>query len=392
MVTLFPAFDKNKSYVQAELNGSPGLPAPTLHPGLFGSILEFRRSDAKETVMRTRPWSNLILSGLLALGCFWGAVAATLPAADPQATIDALTKANAAVVGVQVTAADGARSAETLGKQRSGSGVVIGPDGLILTIGYLVIEAQSIQVVTQDNRTIPAQPVAYDLATGFGLIRPLLPLRGIAPVPLGSHSDLSPGDVMMAAIGGSEADVAMTQLMSKRPFSGYWEYHIDTALFTSPPIGNHSGAPLFNQRGELLGIGSLFVGDVMGQSPRVPGNMFVPVDLLKPILAEMQQTGTSRQSHRPWLGVTSSDQGGRVNVVRVTKDSPAYEAGLAPGDVVLAVDGVKVATLEEFYRKVWARAKPDDEVKLTILQGSDIKTLTMHGVDRMTTMMKPSGI
>ena len=158
----------------------------------------------------------------------------------------------------------------------------------------------------------------------------------------------------MAAIGGSDADVAMTQLVSKRPFSGYWEYHIDTALFTSPPIGNHSGAPLFNQRGELLGIGSLFMGDVMGQNHRMPGNMFVPVDLLKPILAELQRTGSTRQSHRPWLGLTSSEQDGRVQVVRVSKDSPAQSAGIASGDVVLAVDGATVATLEEFYRKLAA--------------------------------------
>lgn len=342
--------------------------------------------------MRSRFGIKTFVVSLVLSSVAIGAAPATPAPRNAQATIEALTRANAAVVGVQVVAAEGARSAETLGKQRSGSGVVIGPDGLILTIGYLMLEAQSIQVVTQDNRTIPARPVAYDLATGFGLIRPILPLRGIAPVPLGSHRDLSTGDVMMAAIGGADADVAMTQLMSKRPFSGYWEYHIDTALFTSPPIGNHSGASLFNQRGELLGIGSLFVGDATGQSPRVPGNMFVPVDLLKPILAEMQQTGSSRQSRRPWLGVTSSEQGGRVSVVRVTKDSPAYDAGLAAGDVVLAVDGVKVSTLEEFYRKLWARARPDDEVQLTVLQGAEVKTMTLRGVDRMTTMIKPAGI
>ncbi len=329
---------------------------------------------------------------------FWSIVVLAVPAwgavlpQPAQTTIDALTRANAAVVGVQVTAVDGARSAETLGKQRAGSGVVIGPDGLILTIGYLMLEAQTIQVVTQDNRVLPARPVAYDLATGFGLVRSLLPLRGIAPVPLGSHKDLNTGDMVMAAVGGADADVAMTQVVGKRPFSGYWEYHIDTALFTSPPIGNHSGAPLFNQRGELLGIGSLFVGDATGEKRATPGNMFVPVDLLKPILAEMERTGSSRQSHRPWLGVTSSEQGGRVNVVRVTKNSPADDAGLAAGDVVLAVDGAKVSTLEEFYRKVWARPNPDDEVSLTILQGADIKTLKLRGVDRMTTMMKPAGI
>jgi serine protease Do len=343
--------------------------------------------------MSTRPWFLLLLSLFMAL-CLPAAKlrAATPPPADAQAVIHALTKANAAVVGVQVTAADGARSAETLGKQRMGSGVVIGPDGLILTIGYLMMEAQTIQVVTQDNRTLPARPVAYDIATGFGLIRSLLPLRGIAPVTLGSHRDLATGEMVMAAVGGSDADVAMTQLVSKRPFSGYWEYHIETALFTSPPIGNHSGAPLFNQRGELLGIGSLFVGDVMGENRRQPGNMFVPVDLLKPILAEMQQTGSSKQSRRPWLGLTSAEQGGRVHVVRVNKDSPAQAAGMESGDVVLAVDGAKVTTLEEFYRKVWAHAKPDDEISLTVLQGADVKTLTLRGVDRMTTMIKPAGI
>lgn len=328
-----------------------------------------------------------ILASTLALGL---AQAATPQ--PPQAVIDALTRANAAVVGVQVTAAEGARSAESLGRQRAGSGVVIGADGLILTIGYLLLEADNIQVVTQDNKTIPARAVAYDLATGFGLVRPLLPLRGITPVPLGSHADLKAGDALMAATGGDDGDVNMTQLVSKRAFSGYWEYHIEAALFTSPPIGNHSGAPLFNQRGELLGIGSLFVADAAGENRRLPGNMFVPVDLLKPILAEMQQTGSSKQSRRPWLGLTSAEQGGRVNIVRVNKDSPAQAAGLEPGDVVLAVDGAVVATLEAFYKKLWEHANPDDEVKLTVLQGAMVKNITLKAVDRMSTMMKPAGI
>ncbi|MBI2772110.1 MAG: serine protease [Burkholderiales bacterium] len=332
----------------------------------------------------------------LALGSmllFSGAAALAAASAPPaQAVIDALTRANAAVVGVQVKATEGARSAETLGRERSGSGVVIGPDGLILTIGYLMMEADSIQVVTQDNRTLPARPVAYDLATGFGLIRPLLPLRGVSPVPLGSHKEMQDGEALMAAVGGEDGGVAMTRMVSKRAFSGYWEYHIDAAIFTSPPIGNHSGAPLFNQRGELLGIGSLFVADAMGENRRLPGNMFVPVDLLKPILAELQQTGSSKNSRRPWLGLTSSEQGGRVQVVRVSKDSPAQSAGVGPGDVVLAVDGTKVATLEEFYKRLWDHANPSDEIKLTVLQGTELKVLTVKPVDRMTTMMKPAGI
>ena len=338
--------------------------------------------------MRTlhRFWI-VVSSSLLAL-----AHAATPQPPAAQTVIDALTRANASVVGVQVMAAAGARSAETLGRERSGSGVVIGPDGLVLTIGYLLLEADTVQITTQDNKTLPARAVAYDLATGFGLLRPLLPLRGVVPVPLGSHSDAATGEALMVATGGEDGDVNMTQLVSKRPFSGYWEYHIESALFTSPPVGNHSGAPLFNQRGELLGIGSLFVMDAMGGNRRLPGNMFVPVDLLKPILAELQQTGSSKPSRRPWLGLTSSEQGGRVQVVRVNKDSPAQAAGLQPGDVVLAVDGAKVATLEAFYKQLWQHANPDDEIQLTVLQGADIRTLTLKAVDRMSTMTKPAGI
>ena len=322
--------------------------------------------------------------------------AATAAAVSAQTAMAAFAKANAAVVGVRVGVADNARSAETLGKQRTGSGVVIGPDGLILTIGYLMLEAQSIQIVTQDNKTLPAQAVAYDLATGFGLIKPIIPLRGIDPVVLGSLKDLQTGEALMAATGaqgnGEDGDVSMTQLVSKRPFSGYWEYHIDAAVFTSPPIGNHSGAPLFNQKGELIGIGSLFVSDAMGGNRRLPGNMFVPVDLLKPILSEMQQTGSTKTSRRPWVGLTSTEQGGRIQIVRVNKESPAQIAGLEAGDLVLAVDGVKVATLEEFYKKLWDRARPDAEISLTVLKGADIKTIVLKPVDRMSTMQKPAGI
>ncbi len=323
------------------------------------------------------------------------ALAATPPAPGAQAMIDALSRANAAVVGVRVGVADDARSAETLGKQRTGSGVVIGEDGLILTIGYLMLEAQNIEIVTSDNKTMPAQAVAYDLATGFGLIRPLLPLRGVKPVPLGKLEEVSPGESLMASVGpqagGGDADVSMTQLVSKRPFSGYWEYHIEAAVFTSPPIGNHSGAGLFNQRGELIGIGSLFVGDAMGGNRRLPGNMFVPTDLLRPILAEMQKTGGTALSRRPWIGLSSTEQGGRVQIVRVNRDSPAKDAGLEAGDFVLAVDGEKISTLESFYKKLWARA-PESEIKLTVLQGADVKTLVLKGVDRMSTMKKPAGI
>jgi predicted metalloprotease with PDZ domain len=134
------------------------------------------------------------------------------------------------------------------------------------------------------------------------------------------------------------------------------------------------------------------VGDALGEPPRVPGNMFVPVDLLKPILAEMQQTGSTRVSRRPWLGLSSTEQGGRIQIVRVNKESPAQQAGLAPGDFVLAIDGEKVTTLEGFYKRLWARPEPESEVQLTVLHGAEVVQVTVKAVDRMKTMRTPAGI
>ncbi len=299
------------------------------------------------------PWfARRLAAGMLLLAlALAGAHAADSAAAGQQQAMEALKRAVEAVVGVEVTATDGARSAETLGRHRSGSGVVIGADGLILTIGYLIVEAETIQISTADRRVLPARAVAYDLATGFGLLRPLLPIGGLEPVALGTVADLPANAPLLVAVGGEDGGVAIIQHLSTRPFSGYWEYHIETALFTAPPIGGHSGAPVFNQRGELLGVGSLFVLDALGGGRRVPGNMFVPVDLLRPILAELQRTGTTRSSHRPWLGINSAEHDGRVQIVSVGRGSPASVAGLGEGDVVLAIDGQTVSTLEALYKK-----------------------------------------
>ncbi len=353
--------------------------------------------------VRAPLWSSF-LSRVAPLAALTGALLASTPAfaADPptpdeppQAMIEALSRAANAVVGIKVSASEGSDSARSLGKTRGGSGVVIDDKGLILTIGYLLIEADTVEVLSAEGKKLPGRVVAYDQATGFGLVKPLLPMN-VQPVPLGKTSDLKPGDALMAVTGGENGDVDMTRLVSKRPFSGYWEYHIDSALYTSPPLqsagGNHSGAALFNERGELIGIGSLLVTNAAGSSMRLLGNMFVPVDLLRPVLAEMESTGGTKTSHRPWLGLTSSEQNGRIQVVRLSADSPAQKAGLQPGDLVLAVDGSKVSTLEDFYKKLWNRSDPEAEVKLTVLQGAELKDLTVKAQDRMKTLKAPSGV
>ncbi len=316
---------------------------------------------------------------------------AAAPAPDEDNRASLLQRASDAVIGVEMRAAHGARSAETLGPQRSGSGIVVGPEGLVLTIGYLILEADTVDLVLDDHRRVPARPVAYDLATGFGLVKPLLPLP-VAPVPLGSADTVQLEEPLMVASGGEQGAISMARLQSRRAYAGYWEYHIEGALFTAPARGDHSGAGLFNGRGELVGVGSLYVPDVGGKGDRLPGNMFVPVDLLKPIFAELRERGSSKASTRPWLGVNCAEAGGAIHIIRVTRDSPAEEAGLLPGDEISSVDGTEVRDLETFYKTLWRRSEAEGEIRLEIHRGSRAQTLTVRSIDRMKSLVRPGGI
>ncbi|MEY2686416.1 MAG: hypothetical protein RL375_614 [Pseudomonadota bacterium] len=247
------------------------------------------------------------------------------------ARAEALRRASDATVGLLARALDGASSARTLGTHRIGSGVVIGKDGLVLTIGYLILEADAVVLELDDGRHIPARVVGYDGATGFGLVQALAPL-GIVPVPLGTAESVVPTDrlLMVSGVRGGRAGLlSPAHLVQRRAFAGYWEYHIRDALFTTPARQDHSGAGLFNDQGELVGIGSLLLADVAANADaaprekRQPGNMFVPVDLLKPVLGELRTNGSTRASHRAWLGLNCNVRDGRLVVLRVTEAGPA---------------------------------------------------------------------
>ena len=313
-------------------------------------------------------------------------------AADLEAKKRALALASNAVVGVNVTAVADARSAETLGAERQGSGVVISSTGLVLTIGYLILEADHVDLQFEGRGKVPARVVAYDQASGFGLVQALTPVK-VAPVPLGSSASLSGDEPLMIASGGEDGERSLARMVSRRAFSGYWEYHIDGALFTAPPRRDHSGAALFNADGELLGIGSLVVADARGPGqPRTAGNMFVPIDLLKPILTELVANGVSRDSRRAWMGLNCVETETGVRIVRVNRDSPAEAAGLLPGDKILRVDGAEVSGLESFYKTLWRGDQAEREVRVDIERRGLEQTLNVMTLDRMTTLSKPQGI
>ncbi len=310
----------------------------------------------------------IILSVLIAL---------CAPARADQAAEEILK----AVVKVHSIVPKDARTAGSLGTEREGNGVVIDADGHILTIGYLILEAETIEVVGPEGKPISATFVGYDHATGFGILRTDKPLS-VAPMKLGQSSEVNQGDPILVAGHGGKDSVQPARVVSRGEFAGYWEYLLDNAIYTSPPHPEFGGAALIGREGQLLGIGSIFTQLVVSGVGSLPCNMFVPIDLLKPILDDLIATGRSPEPSKPWLGLSVEEAHGRVFVLRVRSEGPAAQAGLQPSDIILAVDKKAVKGLADFYRKVWALGSAGVDIPLSVLQGTQIRTITVHSADR----------
>lgn len=287
-----------------------------------------------------------------------------------------------AVVTVRSTVPDDARTARSLGTEREGNGVVIDGNGLVLTIGYIILEATSIDVVLSDDSAVPASLVAYDHDTGFGLLRTIRPLT-VTPMQFGSSSELGEGETVVVMSADGENAVQGARVISRGEFVGYWEYLLDSAIYAAPSHSSFAGAALIGRDGRLLGIGSIYTQMAVVGFGAVPCNMFVPIDLLKPILQDLVQKGRTDQPQRPWLGMHMDETLGRVIVQRISPEGPAEKAGLKTGDIVLKVGKTPVTGLSDFFRKVWALGKAGVDVPLRVLQGTEIRNVTITSADRL---------
>ena len=289
------------------------------------------------------------------------------------------------VVAVRATVPDDAFTAGALGTLREGSGVVIRDDGLVLTIGYLITEAEEVWLTSQDGRVIPAHALAYDQESGFGLVQALAPL-GLPAVALGDAGKAKVGDAVVLADGVGRS--VQSRIVTKQEFAGYWEYLLDEAIFTVPAHPSWGGAAMVDAEGKLLGIGSLRLQ--MAKDGEVADiNMIVPIDLLRPILDDLLNRGQINKPARPWLGAFSAESNGEVIVMSVAPDGPAAKAGLRQGDVISEIRDGEVEGLADFYRKVWESGSAGAEIPMRVLRDGREAWLRIKSADRNSFLKKP---
>lgn len=310
------------------------------------------------------------------------------PSAQPRAQdfgFD-LDRTLASVVGIHSIIPSDAFTAETLGTERAGNGVLI-DRGLILTIGYLITEAQTSWLHMSDGKVVEGYPLGFDPESGFGLVQALGSID-VDPIDIGTSNDIATGDRVIVGGLGARAGAVAAEVVAKREFAGYWEYLLDEAIFTAPSHPNWGGTALISERGDLVGIGSLQLEtDQQGVAKHL--NMIVPIDLLKPVIGDLRKYGRVNKPARPWLGMFTSEIDNAVVAIGFSPNGPAMRAGMAVGDTIVAVDGERTGSQADFYRKVWSLGSSGVEVPLTLRRDRREVDVTLTSADRASFLKKP---
>jgi S1-C subfamily serine protease len=292
-----------------------------------------------------------------------------------------------AVVQLRAEIPEDAFTAQILGTERLGNGVVIRDDGLVLTIGYLITEASTIWLTTNKGVVVPAFPLAYDQVTGLGLVQPLGKL-GVRPLPRGSAASCRIGENVVVAGHGGRAHALRATVFAKREFAGYWEYVLDEAIYTAPAHPQWGGSALIGSDGKLLAVGSLLVQEKV-DAGTLQGNMLVPIDLLAPILDDMLKLGRPAQAPRGWLGMYTTEASGKLVVAGIAPGAPAERGGVKVGDVIVEVAGEKAGSLADLWRSIWALGGPGSEVPIKLLRKSGPLDTVLRSADRGDFLKKP---
>jgi serine protease Do len=286
-----------------------------------------------------------------------------------------------AIVRIRSFLPENADSTATYGRERVGNGVVIDTEGTILTLSFLTRNAERIEVTGPNDELLTAKLIGHDFGSGLSLLKPSKPIVA-TPIEIGKSTEVAVGDIAIVASAGNDGQVQMTRVISRNEFAGTWEYYLNNAIFTAPAFADFSGAPLLNIKGQLIGIGYLFTPVTIAGLGLIPCNMFIPIDILAPVLADLKSAGRPLQFKRPWLGINAEESHGRVFITRVTAGGPAEKAGLKVEDMIISVGGQQVQGLSDFYRKIYRLGEAGVQVPMKVLKGDQIQDLKVNSSDR----------
>lgn len=306
---------------------------------------------------------------------------------NPEKLLFNLDSAINSVVKVRTSIPAAAFTADVLGTERIGSGVLINNSGLILTVGYLVTEAETVWLTTNLNQSIPGHVVAYDQSSGLGLIQALGSLDIDASELDSSDLVTVNDDIFFISYGGIEHSLC-SKISRIDEFAGYWEYLLEAAIYTSPPHPQWGGAAVFNKKGHIIGIGSLFLQEIF-EGQNLQGNLAIPTSILKSIMGDMLEFGRSSAPARPWLGMYAVESEKTLTVNSLARYGPAELAGVLQGDKVVGVGEESVSTLANFFRSVWTLGAAGVSVPININRNGNQLQLVINSIDRNDFLLKP---
>src|SRR6185437_11387256 len=292
------------------------------------------------------------------------------------------------VVSIKSYVPGDAFTANSLGTERAGSGVVIRESGLVATIGYLITEADTIWLTAADGRAIPGHALAYDQETGFGLVQALGRLD-LPVVEIGDSESVKVGDQVVFAAAGGRRHAVETRVVGRQEFAGYWEYLLDDAFFTAPAHPFWGGGALIGADGKLLGIGSLILQQGDGKGRRLDMNMIVPIGHLTPILDELLTYGRVNRPARPWLGMFATENDDDIVVGGVADGGPADKAGIRSGDRIISVADEEITDLAGLWRRIWASGSAGADVRLRLGRERGPVPVTIRSADRAAFLKSP---
>ena len=292
-----------------------------------------------------------------------------------------------AVISVNTHVPEEAMTADLLGTDRKGHGVVIRDDGLIVTIGYLIHEAEHIWIGVDEDTMVPGYAIGYDYDSGLGLVKATLPLN-CPSIPIGKSADINTGDPVFIAGSKGIRETIESRVIAKQEFAGRWEYVLDEAIYTAPAHPNWAGAALLDQNGKLCGIGSLLIQDINSDNEDDLANVFVPIDLLTPVIDDLCQYGRRQTPPRPWLGLFVHDDNHQLLISGVYRGCPGDRAGLIPGDIIVSVNGIAPSGLANFFRQVWSLGSAGVGVPLTIMRDGKLHNVVVHSSERNAYLKK----